>query len=65
VRVELHPDARTELRSAALWYEEQRDGLGGEFTLAAVAALDRISHAPESSHRGQVSATEIRSFTGN
>jgi toxin ParE1/3/4 len=49
VRVELHPDERTELRSAALWYEEQRDGLGGEFTLAVVATLDRISHALESS----------------
>jgi hypothetical protein len=29
VRVELHPDARAELRSAALWFEERRVGLGG------------------------------------
>jgi len=49
VRVELPPDARTELRSAALWYDEQRDGLGAEFLNAVASALDRISREPESS----------------
>jgi plasmid stabilization system protein ParE len=49
VRVELHPDARAELRSAALWYDEQREGLGTEFLTEVASALDRISRAPESS----------------
>lgn len=31
MRLELHPEARAELRSAALWYDEQRPGLGDEF----------------------------------
>jgi hypothetical protein len=31
VRLELHPEARAELRSAALWYDERRPGLGDEF----------------------------------
>jgi toxin ParE1/3/4 len=48
VRLELHPEARTELRSAALWYEERRPGLGDEFISAISASLDRVSDAPES-----------------
>jgi hypothetical protein len=47
VRVILHPDARAELRSAVLWYDEQREGLGTEFLIEVASALDRIS-APES-----------------
>ena len=31
MRFELHPEARAELRSAALWYDERRSGLGDEF----------------------------------
>jgi len=31
VRLELHPEAQAELRSAALWYDERRPGLGDEF----------------------------------
>ena len=31
MRVELHPEARAEFRSAAVWYDEQRLGLGDEF----------------------------------
>src|SRR5437016_4418836 len=49
VRVELHPEARAEFRSAALWYEEQREGLGTEFISEIASALDRISRTPESS----------------
>jgi len=48
VRLELHPEARSELRSAALWYEERRPGLGDEFISAISASLDRVSDAPES-----------------
>ena len=48
MRLELHPEARAELRSAALWYEERRPGLGDEFISEVSAALDRIGDAPES-----------------
>jgi toxin ParE1/3/4 len=47
VRLELHPEARAELRSAALWYDERRPGLGDEFIAELSAALDRIGNAPE------------------
>ena len=48
MRLELHPEARTELRRAALWYDEQRSGLGDEFVAEVSAALDRIADVPES-----------------
>jgi len=48
VRVELHADARTELRSATLWYEERQEGLGDEFVAEISSALDRIREAPDS-----------------
>jgi hypothetical protein len=48
VRVELHPDARAELRSAALWYDQRRIGLGDEFIAEIAAVLDRIGEAAES-----------------
>jgi plasmid stabilization system protein ParE len=48
VRLELHPEARAELRSAALWYDERRPGLGDEFISEVSAALDRIGDAQES-----------------
>ena len=48
MRLALHPAARAELRSAALWYDERRPGLGDEFIAEVSAALDRISDAPES-----------------
>jgi len=47
VRVDLRPEARAELRAAALWYEERRDGLGDELMAAVATTLDRISAAPE------------------
>jgi hypothetical protein len=48
VRLELHPEARAELRRAALWYDEQRPGLGDEFIADVSATLDRIGGTPES-----------------
>jgi hypothetical protein len=48
VRLELHPEARAELRSAALWYDERRPGLGDEFMAAVSVALDRIANGPAS-----------------
>ena len=48
MRLELHPEAQAELRSAALWYDERRAGLGDEFIAEVSAALDRIGGTPES-----------------
>jgi toxin ParE1/3/4 len=48
VRLELHPEARAELRSAALWHDERRAGLGDEFIAEVSAAFDRVGDAPES-----------------
>ena len=48
MRLELHPEARAELRRAALWYDERRSGLGDEFVAEVSAALDRIADVPES-----------------
>ena len=48
MRLELHPEARAELRSAALWYDEQRPGLGDRFIAQVAVALERVSDAPES-----------------
>jgi toxin ParE1/3/4 len=48
VRVELHPEARTELRAAALWYEEQRAGLGDELVSEISMLLARIGEAAQS-----------------
>ena len=48
MRLELHPEARAELRSAALWYDERRTGLGDEVVAEVSATLDRIGNAPES-----------------
>jgi hypothetical protein len=38
VRVELHPEARAELRAAAVWYDEQRPSLGDELILELAIA---------------------------
>lgn len=46
MRLVLHPEARAELRSAALWYEERRDGLGGEFVAVIEETLERIGENP-------------------
>ena len=48
MRIELHPEARAEFRSAAVWYDEQRLGLGDEFVAELTNAFDRIAEAPHS-----------------
>jgi hypothetical protein len=48
VRLELHPEARAELRSAAIWYDERRPGLGDEFIAEISVALERVGDAAES-----------------
>ena len=46
MRVELHPEARAEVRAAALWYEERRAGLGDRFVVRVNEALRRLEEAP-------------------
>jgi hypothetical protein len=47
--VTLHVEATAELEAAAVWYDEQRDGLGVQF----LAAVDRtIQHAVAWPHAG-------------
>ena len=48
MRLELHPEARAELRSAALWYDGRRPGLGDDFIAEVSVALDRIASVPAS-----------------
>ncbi len=48
MRVELHPEARAELRAAALWYDERRTDLGDDFIAEISSVLDRIGDAPAS-----------------
>jgi plasmid stabilization system protein ParE len=47
VRIELHPEARSELRAASLWYEERQERLGDQFLDAVSATLEKIAKAPE------------------
>lgn len=46
MRVELHPEAREELRSAALWYEEKRAGLGNDFVAEVASSFERLAASP-------------------
>jgi hypothetical protein len=63
VRVELHPDAHTELRDAAFWYDERRRGLGTDFITEVFRVVTRIGEAPASFPqwpRIAIRATQIR-----
>ena len=48
MRYVLHPEADAEVEAAALWYDERRPGLGGEFLAEVTAVLQRIEAAPHS-----------------
>ena len=48
MRIELHPEARAEFRSAAVWYDEQQLGLGDEFVAEVTETFARIAKAPYS-----------------
>ena len=41
------PEASAELEDAAVWYDNQRPGLGVEFADAVDAALERIARWPQ------------------
>jgi toxin ParE1/3/4 len=48
VRIELHPEARAEIREAAIWYEERRPHLGDDFVAAVSALTEQLQEAPAS-----------------
>lgn len=48
MQVELHPEARAELRDAALWYDDRRPRLGDEFIAEVSRTLSRITEVPSS-----------------
>jgi plasmid stabilization system protein ParE len=45
------PEASAELEEAAVWYNNQRPGLGAQFLEAVDAALDRIGRWPHAAPR--------------
>jgi len=47
VRVNFRPEARDEMKAAAHWYEERRQGLGVEFVNCVEQAIARCCLHPE------------------
>ena len=47
MRVVLDPAAAAELREAAVFYEDCREGLGQEFLASVEAAFDAIARRPD------------------
>jgi plasmid stabilization system protein ParE len=47
MKVTFHPEALTELEGAALFYGQQREGLGGRFVAAVESAILGIQESPE------------------
>jgi plasmid stabilization system protein ParE len=46
LKVSLTRTAKADVKAAAEWYEQQRDGLGLEFADCVLEAIDRISENP-------------------
>lgn len=48
MRVALHPEARAELRAAAIWYDERLPRLGDDLIAEVSSMLDEIAVRPSS-----------------
>ena len=46
LKVYLRPEAETDIEEAAIWYEEQRQGLGQEFLDDVLSLCETISENP-------------------
>ncbi len=46
--IDLAPEALEEMAEAALWYEEQREGLSAEFLIEVHRVMDQIRERPAS-----------------
>lgn len=47
MKLYVFPKAESQIRSAVEWYEEQRKGLGAEFSAAVRAKFSALERAPE------------------
>jgi plasmid stabilization system protein ParE len=63
-RLSLRPEAAADIAEAAAWYEDQRTGLGSEFTRAVRAQLAAIEREPRRYPivRGEARRAVIRRF---
>jgi plasmid stabilization system protein ParE len=52
LKVYLRPEAETDIEEAAIWYEEQRQGLGQEFLDDVLSLCETISENPAIYPRG-------------
>ncbi len=57
--VNIQPEAQAEAEAAAFWYEQQRPGLGIEFTLELDAAIEKAAESPESYERQYRNARRV------
>ena len=46
MKIKLHPEAEEELYESAVWYDDERPGLGDEFLEEMTRWLDVIAEAP-------------------
>ncbi len=46
MQIEFHPQARAEVRAAAIWYEEVSEGAGDELIGELDAALEKVARLP-------------------
>lgn len=46
-RVRIRPKAQQDIEQAMLWYEQQREGLGGEFLADLRITFDKVAAFPE------------------
>ena len=62
--VVFRPEARTELTLAWAWYEERRQGLGGELVVCIEAAIAGASRTPDLHRRvrGDIRRALVRRF---
>ena len=60
MRLELHPEARAELRSAALWYDQRRTGLGDEFIVEVPLPSIELATLQNPIRRGRARGQQAR-----
>ena len=59
MRIGYHPEALTEFRAAAVYYEKQQRGLGSRFMDAVESAIARMTEAPTS---GRIIEDDVRRY---
>lgn len=64
MRVRLLTEAQAEAQEAARWYDEQQQGLGGEFLEALARGLEAIEESPRACAKVETSqpSREVRRF---